>query len=244
MPKLNQILAIEKGTKNRVNDALTAFYHECQKPPLFSGLSRTYRPKDEEGDRLPPESLLVQIKGKERLEDAKGEISELLNVTAWRDWANCDAKADVKVDEKVIIKDAPVTYLLWLEKQITDLYTSVKKLPVLDPTEQWEWSDATGTYVTKPTETVRTKKIPRNHVKADATKEHPAQVDVYTEDVLVGTWSTVKMSGAFPRKELDAMLARIETLGNAVKFAREEANSTEVKTVLKPGDAVVSYVFG
>ena len=47
-------------------------------------------------------------------------------------------------------------------------------------------------------QTLRTKKVPRNHVKAEATEKHPAQVEVYYEDVAVGYWTTVKFSGALP----------------------------------------------
>jgi hypothetical protein len=35
-------------------------------------------------------------------------------------------------------------------------------------------------------------------VKAEATEKHPAQVEVYHEDVVVGQWKTVKFSGALP----------------------------------------------
>lgn len=35
--RLNQILAVEKGTKNRVNEKLTVIYKTFQKPDLFTG---------------------------------------------------------------------------------------------------------------------------------------------------------------------------------------------------------------
>lgn len=70
--------------------------------------------------------------------------------------------------------------------------------------------------------TVRTKKVPRNHVKAEATDKHPAQVDVYYEDVPVGYWTTVKFSGALPARRVNELLDRVEKLQQAVKFAREE----------------------
>ena len=60
--KLNQIIAIEKGTKSRTFQELTEAHQSLQKPALLSGISRTYRPKDEEGEQLPPESTRVQEK--------------------------------------------------------------------------------------------------------------------------------------------------------------------------------------
>ena len=50
MPKLNQIIAIEKGTKNRVAEKLTEVYKTFQKAALFSGLVKTWRPLEESQD--------------------------------------------------------------------------------------------------------------------------------------------------------------------------------------------------
>ena len=50
MAKLNQIIAVEKGVKSRSFQELTEAHHALQKPTLLSGISRTYRPKDEEGE--------------------------------------------------------------------------------------------------------------------------------------------------------------------------------------------------
>ena len=90
--------------------------------------------------------------------------------------------------------------------------------------------------------TNRTKKVPRNHVKAEATEKHPAQVEVYYEDIPVGYWTTVKFSGALPAKRVSTLLERVEKLQQAVKFAREEANNAEAvdKHV---GDRVFGYLF-
>ena len=92
-------------------------------------------------------------------------------------------------------------------------------------------------------QTVRTKKIPRNHVKAEATEHHPAQVEVYYEDVAVGYWRTVKFSGALPARRVNELLERVERLQQAVKFAREEANNLEVEDQ-KVGEKVFQYLFG
>src|SRR5438132_1009448 len=82
----------------------------------------------------------------------------------------------------------------------------------------------------------------RNHVKYEATKEHPAQVEMYMEDVWVGTWTTTKLSGAIPAATRNAMLERVRKLLDAVKEAREEANLLQVQTQ-KLGDALLAYVF-
>jgi len=215
--KLNQIIAVEKGIKSKSHQDLTAAHHGLQKPALLAGISRTYQPKDEEGEQLPPESTRVQVQAEDVLRDTAATLTRLFDVTATKDWANCTARADVKVDGRVLVADVPVSYLLFLEKQLTDLNTFVRKL--------------------------RTKKVPRNHVKAEATEKHPAQVEVYYEDIPVGYWTTVKFSGALPARRVNELLDRVEKMQQAVKFAREEANGADV-TDQRVGDAVFGYLFG
>ena len=85
--------------------------------------------------------------------------------------------------------------------------------------------------------------MPRNHVKAEATEKHPAQVEVYYEDIAVVYWTTVKFSGALPAKRINEILDRVVALQNAVKFAREEANNTDAVDQ-QVGAAVFGYLFG
>jgi hypothetical protein len=242
MTKLNQIIAIEKGVKATSFANLTAAHHQVQKPQLLAGLTRTYQPKDEEGETLPPESLRVQVTAEQVLTDTAATLTRLFDVTATKDWANCTAKADIIVDGETLITGVPVTYLLFLEKELVSLSTFVKKLPVLDPAEAWHRDEASDTWKTEPTKSHRTRKVMRNHVKAEATEKHPAQVDVYTEDITVGYWTLVKFSGALPAKRVNELVERVEKLHQAVKFARERANAAEV-TDKSIGDVVFGYLF-
>lgn len=243
MTKLNQIIAVEKGVKTAAFQKLTDVYQTLQKNALLSGISRTYRPRDEEGEQLPPESTKVQVRTEEVIKETVEELTRLFDVTATKEWANCEAKADVIVDGTVLLTAVPATYLLFLEKQLVDLHTFIKKLPVLDAAESWEFDASANCFATEPVQTVKTKKVPRNHVKAEATEHHPAQVEVYHEDIVVGHWRTVKFSGAVPAKRVHELLERVEKLQQAVKFAREEANGLEV-TDQKLGGKVFQYLFG
>jgi DNA replication initiation complex subunit (GINS family) len=149
----------------------------------------------------------------------------------------------VTVDGKTILAAVPVTHLLFLEKQLVDLATLVGKLPTLDPAENWSHDPATDMYRSEPSETTRTKKVPRNHVKAEATKEHPAQVEMYYEDVTAGYWTATKFSGAISAADKNAMSERIRKLQDAVKLAREEANNIETKNQ-STGGQILGYIFG
>jgi hypothetical protein len=240
--QLNQIVAVEKGVKSRAYADFTAAHHQLQKTPLLAGISRTYKPKDEEGEQLPPESTRVQLRATEVLTDVQRALTRQFDVTLTKDMANGVAKAPIVVDGETIATDVPVTYLLFLEKQLNDLLTFVTKLPVLDAAEVWSYDEATDSYATAPTQTTRSKKVPRNHVKAEATDKHPAQVEMYFEDVLVGNWTTVKYSGALPQARVNELKARVVKLAEAVKVAREAANSTPV-TDQKIGDRIFGYLF-
>lgn len=243
MTKLNQIIAIEKGVKSKTLAELTAAHQDLQKSPLLTGIARTYTPRDDEGERLPPESTRVQVKAEEVVSKTVETLARLFDVVATKDWANTRAKADVVVDGRVLLEGVPVSHLLFLEKQLVDFHTFVKKLPVLDPAEAWTRDPASDAWATAPQLTVKTKKVPRNHVKAEATDKHPAQVEVYHEDVVVGTWRTVKLSGAVQAARVHELLERVEKLQEAVKFAREAANATEVADV-KTGERVFKFLLG
>lgn len=243
MSKLNQVIAVVAGKKANAAKAITDAYHLVQKPSLFDGISRTYQPKNEDGDKLPPESKSIQVKAGDLIKTVKVALTEMYDVVATQDTANTAAKANVVVDGKAILSNVPVTHLLFLEKQTNDLATFIGKLPILDPTENWVYNEASDQWVTEPSETTRTKKTPKAFVKAAATKEHPAQVDVFMDDELAGYWKTIKSSGAIPAKTRNDMLDRVRKLHEAVVKAREEANSIEAPNV-SVGKEVLDYVFG
>lgn len=229
MTKLNQVLAVEKGTKSRVYSEITTLNATAQKPAQFNGFSKNWRAKDDDGEMFPPESQRVQQNARDQLSQVARHLTDLFDITAAKDWANCVARADIVVDGKVLLAQSPATYLLFLEKQLNDIQTFVTNLPVLDPAEEWRFDDAANLYKSELTKTARTKKVQKPIVLYDATKEHPAQTQLITEDVVIGHWDTVKHSGALPPKRKQELLDRVEKLIKAVKFAREEANGAEAE---------------
>jgi len=240
--KLNQLIAVLPGKKSAAQEALTQAYHVLQKPDLFSGLTRQYQPKDEGGEPQPPERKMPQAKVNDLVARATVALTAMMDAVAAQDRANTEARADVVVGGRVLLPQVPVTTLLFLEKQLVDLKAFAEKLPTLDPAEEWEYKADFDYHASKPAQTNRTKKVPKVIEKAPATKEHPAQVELHHEDVWVGTWTTVKFSGAVPAKEKNAILERVAQLSEAVKSAREEANGIEVKPA-KLGGPVLDFVF-
>lgn len=242
MTKLNQIVAVEKGVKSRSTRDFTNAHRLTQTPAPLAGISRTYQPRADDGEALPSESVRVQ----HTIEDINAQVvrtlTRLFDVTATKDFTNAVASADVVVDGDTLISNVPVPYLLFLEKQLTDLRTYVEALPTLDPADVWVTDDQPGVWRTAPVQTTRTRKVPKNHELAPATKEHPAQVQVFTEDVVIGDWTTIKRSGNLSEAAREGLVERVDKLQTAVKFAREQANSTDV--VDHPvGDALLGYLF-
>lgn len=239
--RLSQVIAIEKQIKSKVNSEGAELHKANQKPDLFNGMSRTYEKKDEEGEDLPGEQKLVQQRAPENLQRWTSIWTELLDVVATKDWGNAGMTADLVVEGETLLEQVPVTYLIWLEKQLDDFRTFVGKLPVLDPGKSWRHEESSGLYVTEPVRTARHKKVPRVLLKVEATEHHPAQADVVHDDVLVGYWSNVSTSGAMPDSRRRQLLDRVDALKKAVKQAREEANSNKVDE-LQIGKKVADWI--
>lgn len=244
MPKLNQIIAAEKGQKSRITAAITAIYHNLQKPALYGGFSKTYRPKDEEGEHYPNEGVIVQRSVADDLLKVANNMSTLIDVTLTKDVANTQARGSVFLpgDEAPLLT-APVPFLLFLEKQLIDFRTTLTKVPTLDPSERWKLDQETALYHTEPTGSFKTKKVPHVLVKYPATDKHPAQTEVFTTDEIVGEWTTTKLSGAMSRSRRDELLARVNTLIDAVKYAVEEANQYEA-TQQTAGQLIFDQLLG
>ena len=242
MAKLNQIIAIEKGIKARAYSEISELHKAIQKPELFNGFSKTYQKKDEDGEDLPPEKKRVQFVATEVLRSVERSSTELMDVTARKDWTNCVAVADVVIDGKTLIHGAPVSYLLFLEKQLTDLRTFAANLPILDESDNWTKDVNSGLYKADETKTHRTKKVQKPIVLYNATPEHPAQTQMITEDVIAGFWTQVKQSGAMPKPERQALGERIEKLLRAVKEARETANIHDESETPNVGAAIFGYL--
>jgi hypothetical protein len=244
VPKLNQINAIVTARKGDAEKQLTELYKLIQKEQLFAGRERTYRPLDEvNGQKLPPESQRVQQRTADLVRQARDKWTELWNLVLTQDTGNQQAKADIVVDGLVLLKGVPVTTLLFLDKQVNDLETFVSKLPTPDPAEEWTHDPNTGLLRSRATESVRTSKEPTVIVKYPATTEHPAQTELFTKDVPVGTWTQILYSGCVPTDRKNAILARVRKLQDAIKVAKEQANLLDVERQ-KAGEPLLAFVFG
>lgn len=243
MTHLSQVIAVEKDSKDKAAQRLNTARSIFGNRTLFSGIARSYTPKDEDGEQLPPESTRVQQTVARVLKDIQESLIALFDVVATKDYTNCHARSDIVIDGTALLKAVPATSILFLEKQVAELLGFVKSIPTLDASDEWHYDKNQDAWATPAVETVRSRKVLRNHVLAEANQHHPAQVQVYSEDVPAGRWKTVKYSGAMPAAELNAMIERIEKLQRAIKHAREEANRQEVEPQ-HIGEPILRYIFG
>jgi hypothetical protein len=239
--KLNQILAVEKTVKGKREDEFTKLYQGVQKVDLVTGMARTYQPKDDDGEKLPPENKKVQIRIEDAVQKTISLMKEVFNVTAAKDVTNCNAKADVVVDGEVLLKGVPATHLLWMEKKLLSFSEFINKLPVLAQDTSWTMDEGQGLYRSSPSESIKTKKKEEWKVIVPPTPQHPAQTQKMVEDVTVGTWTTTALSGAIPESRKRQLQERCEKFMRAVKEARETANQTEVVDL--PTGVIVERIF-
>lgn len=242
MAKIHQVLAVEKGIKSEVHAHVSKLYKFAQKPTLFTGQHRSYSPKEDGGEEFPPERNAVQLKASDLVAGFIAAKSDLFNIVAQKDMSNESADADLVVDGQTLIARAPVSYLLFLEKELTDFKTFIEALPELDGAEHWTFDAENGIYKSDVTRTHRTQKNVKPIVKYPATPEHPAQTEMVVQDETVGYWYTTKMSGGMPKTKKEAILLKVRKLILAVKDARERANSTAAVEKPDYADSIFTYL--
>lgn len=247
MPKrLHQVVVIERGVQSdteRVLDQYKRVFSLGGEQSPMKGLVRTYEPRQDDGVRHPSQSQKVQIKASDLVPEIRRVLTSLFDVKYTREYWNGQARANLVVDGETILTDVPTTFFLFLEAEVAKIRSGlIARFPVLDPAEDWHHDPARGIWVTEPRVTESTAKVPQVQLLAPATREHPAQVRPYDTDMVVGEWTTTKLSGQLPADEVQGMFDRCSKLLIAIKQARELANSIEVQD--KDASPVLAYIFG
>jgi hypothetical protein len=244
MPKLCEIIALVTGRKTESQKKLTDLHQLTQKVALFSGAHKTYHPRDEKDTEvLPDERVEIQLRVGDVVHEATKTLTNLYDLVVTQDTGNTKAFSDVVLsDGTAILKDVPVTSLLYLEKQLEDLKKFYGTLPILDAAKQWTKDEANRFHRSETTKT-RTKRNKIPIVLYPATEQHPAQTQLIEEEKIVGDYRTVEMSGAITASQKALLLERTSALKDAVVLAREKANQTTVEQ-RKAGDFIFKYLHG
>lgn len=249
---LHEILAVEQDVKanaERTRNQLIETFRTKQSH--FTGMRRTFRPfsvdettGEEGGERLEAETRLAKTVP-EQLDLAMREVAKALELGMQVDEANTRAKADIVVDGRVLLADVPATFLLQLERRLREVRAVFKEAPTFDPVRVWSVdpaADKKHVLRAEPVTTVRKKRTRKYNVMVEATKEHPAQVDIMEVDEPIGEIRSYDWTGMLSTGKKEALLEQVDRLISAVKQARSRANTVEVDTERKVSTVLVDYL--
>ena len=241
---LAQVVGVEKHLRKKDNEVGSDLKKRVQVPSLVTGRTKTFRPKD---DNLPPEQYghdeyqQVALTVEDALKEAGGYSAAALNVIATKDRTNQVATANVEFRSAVLLRDVPISHLLFLENYLIEWRTFLFVLPVLDPTRKWEEDDGRqGLWKSAIEVTDRNlpSKVPV--VLYPHTDKHPAQVQLVDQAVHVGWFDNQILSGAVTRDRKKHLLDNCDELISAVKDAVARANKTEAIEEAQEGPALMA----
>lgn len=233
MSKLHELLAVEADLNNTAKAMLAEATNTfSKKPDHFLGQVRsaTFLDPTREQENVSEEKTMVTTVD-DKLTYALDKAGSYWDAMLQKEEANSTAKADLVVNGETLAKDLPATFLLGMETRLKAVQDVVMAIPTLDPSLKWELDSSSGDGVYRsPVQTgFKTEKTINSKVLYEATKEHPAQIEKWSEDVPVAKIETTKYSGMWtPRRKAD-VLGKLDLLIRSVKKARQRANTVEVK---------------
>ena len=247
-PKLHEILAVEgdlAGRSEKMRDeAITTF---TKRKDHFEGRVKRLRmfadgDKSLEGAGAEHKEMVTTVG--EKLKYLRGSYIKYWDAVLQKEATNQEAKANLVVDGAVIAEDLPATFLLGMENRLKELRAVYDHIPTWTPGVKWVVAEGErkGVYRMEPDElSLKTKKMAMSKVLYDSTKEHPANIEKWFEDVPIGEFILTRTSGTLSPAQKSALLEKIETLIHAVKQARQRANATEV-VKLNVGKKLFDYI--
>ncbi len=240
MSQLHETLAAENDIKNQWKQINEETLHVFGKPAMFTGkvtkLTMT-KPGLDEATKAAAEAIGTVHEALGTTVDARlGYTADffirLVNHRLQKDLTNQKAVANIIVDGQVIAENVPATFLLDLEDRLAGYRNIYASIPTLDIKK--EWSEDTqlgkGVWRTKHAEVKsKTEKGFDFRVLVAATDKHPAQVEKWQTDPVVGKYETTEFSGMWTSARKAEVLSRCDKLIVAVREARARANQTQVE---------------
>jgi len=251
-PRLYELLAVEPEKKANAERARSQAIESFRSGQAhFSGMRRTFKPfaVDEAkgevaGERIETETNLVKTVPAE-LEKTLALTAEAFDVSYQIDEANTQARANLEVDGVTLAENLPATYLLQLEKRLRELRAMFKDVPTFDPVRTWrEDPSADKKHVLRadPVVTLRKQRTRKYNVMHEATKEHPAQIDIVEVDEPVGEIRSYDWTGMISPGRKAAVLEQVDRLIEAVKTARARANTVEIDPKQKIAEKIFAHI--
>lgn len=253
MTKLHEILAVETDKdgyfKKAVPEMIDLFKGKASR---FQAHNRTLKligeetPEKIEAEKAESEYLAMVTTVPAELIYLSGVVVDYINILAQKDEANCNAKADVIIGGKTILRDIPATTLLSMESKLKQIRSIFEEIPTLQPGTKWNKDETMGNYVyvdTNPEVRAKTKANVMHKILVPPTDKHPAQIEKWTENSDIGYFTKVRWSGMLSVADKSTLLGRLDKLTQAIKQARQRANEQEVNTSIQIGEALFNYLY-
>jgi len=244
MGKLHEVIAVEKdleGKKNRIVRETADVFRS--KAGLFEGMTKTYAPLEEDGDKYPAENVVMETTVPARIKYTLPTLAKYMDAVCSKECTNTKATASVEVGGEIVLEDMPATALLNLESRLKEMRLMLEAIPTLTVNLEWKEDERReNTFMQAAAVSQRSVKHEDFVVVVKPTEFHPAEIRPTVVDKVVGNWTTVNCSGKISSIEKSRLLENCDTLLQATKQARQRANMQEVEEK-NISDSIFSFIF-
>lgn len=234
MAKLHEILAVEgsklQTAKNILKETEQTF---SNRKYLFEGLINNIESKLEKDDPKYAE-FPDATEVKEVAETVPGKLDylcktllEWFNIVAQKDLANTEAKADLIIDDDILLKNVPSVTLLFIENKMKEVRNLFNAIPVLDTAKVWEPTSTPNVFKHTPTSKVVKESIEELQVVVQQSDKHPAQVAKVVRQEIRAIKHTTELSSFVSSYQKHIYLSKCDKIIEAAKAARQRANCVE-----------------
>lgn len=247
---LGQVAGVMMHIRQKDGDAGKAIQKRIQAETLTTGMTKTFTPKSETDEhesamlraRHPDKYKAVALTVQAALGEVAGYAIPAMDITATADKTNQSASADIIINGKPLIKDVPVSHLLWLGgTYLGELRKFIALLPVLDPTKDWHPADG-GIHETTPEVIAANDKDLVPVVLHEGNDKHAPNVQLVQKDqVYAGKYTSKSLSGAIYESRKKELLDRMDLLIAAAKDAAARANQVPA-TEVSEGEIIFGFL--
>jgi hypothetical protein len=255
-PVLHEILSVEAGLESKaktlIQGAITTFKNRVDSFKGSLRITEMFGKTEanaaelsaiEEADK---QEILVVDSVPNSLNYFLSSVAEWYDILYCKEMGNQQAKASVEINGVVIVENAPVGFLMAMEKRLVELRGVFLECPTLDASVSWVLDDTYSiphVYVSPETAGVKTAKSTIPVILYQATDKHPAQVKEQEVTKNVGKILKKSWSGMIYPSQKAGIVDRLDALIRAFKEARQRANGIAVDKV-NVSTNIMKYLLG
>ena len=247
--KLHEVLAVEKELENEAKkvteEAIITFQKKSDHFTSHHKKLELFDQSKSDETQAVEEHKEIVTTVEQKLNYVKKSIIRYFDAIGKKEATNQLAKANIILDNgDILIEDVPATLLLGLENRLVRIRDMYSAIPTLQPGINWVEDNDKGKNIFKSEHDQirnKTERAINSKILVNPTKEHPAQIEKWTEDKVVGKFITTFWSGMITPADKSKFLGRIDELIRCIKKARTRANGEEVKK-FPIGEKLFNYI--